>query len=69
MNTLDIRPFIPCKDFEASQAFYRALGFTISPAGSELALAEKGQCTFFLQNFYDQGLAENLMMHNQRIIQ
>lgn len=62
MNALDIRPFIPCQDFETSQAFYRALGFSISPAGDQLALAELGQCTFFLQKFYNKDLAENLML-------
>lgn len=62
MNLLDIRPFIPCQDFEISQAFYRALGFSISPAGDELALGELGNCTIFLQKYYNKELAENLMM-------
>ncbi len=62
MNLTDIRPFIPCKDFEASKAFYHSLGFKISPAGDELALGEMGSCTIFLQKFYNQEFAENLMM-------
>jgi hypothetical protein len=62
MHATDMRLFIPCKDFAVSQAFYQALGFIKDPVNEQLCLFSNGDCTFFLQNFYDQVFAENLML-------
>jgi predicted lactoylglutathione lyase len=62
MQPTDIRLFIPSKDFAVSQAFYQALGFIKDPVNDQLCIFSSGECTFFLQNFYNQSLAENLMM-------
>ncbi|GAC33059.1 VOC family protein [Paraglaciecola polaris] len=62
MHSTDIRVFIPSKDFAQSQQFYQALGFSKESVNDELCLFTCGECTFFLQNTYQQDFAENLMM-------
>ena len=62
MKVDDIRVFIPSQDFEKSKAFYQGLGFSGEFVTDDLHLFENGQCAFFLQRFYNQQLAENLMM-------
>lgn len=61
MKIDDIRVFIPSKHFDVSQSFYQALGFKMEYVSDDLSLFESGECTFFLQNFYNEGLANNLM--------
>lgn len=62
MQVQDIRVFVPAKDFDTSLAFYQALGFVLSPANNDLVLMEYGNCALFLQRFYQQAFAENLML-------
>ena len=62
MKVDDIRVFIPAKDFEVSKAFYTAFGFNGSDASEDLTLYDCGDCYFFLSRFYNQELANNLMM-------
>jgi predicted enzyme related to lactoylglutathione lyase len=57
----DIRVFIPSKDYEISKSFYQALGFKMDYSTDDLSLFENGECTFFLQRFYNEDLAKNLM--------
>lgn len=62
MHVTDIRTFVPCKDFTLSQNFYRSLGFEVELAGQDLCLVRMGDCYFFLQHYYDQAFAENMML-------
>ena len=62
MQVDDIRVFIPSKNYEVSKSFYQALGFNMDYVTDDLCLFQIGGCTFFLQNYYNQQLAENLMM-------
>jgi predicted enzyme related to lactoylglutathione lyase len=62
MKVDDIRVFMPSQDFDASKTFYSDLGFNCEPVNDELALFSNGECTFFLQRFYNKELAENLML-------
>lgn len=55
------RPFLPTKDFEASRAFYEALGFK-KLLDSEVAIFGVGATSFILQRGYDKTWAENTMM-------
>lgn len=55
------RPFLPAKNFEASRAFYEALGFT-RLLDDEVAIFAVGQTSFILQNYYQKDRAENCMM-------
>ena len=61
MKVDDIRAFIPSKDYQSSKSFYTDLGFSSEYVTDDLTLFESGQCTFFLQRFYNKELAENLM--------
>lgn len=63
LETVEIKAFIPSKDFEISKRFYQDLGFTITWSDEEVAYMLHGNTSFLLQNFYKKDLAENLMMH------
>lgn len=63
LNTVEIKAFIPAKDFELSKRFYQDLGFTMASDGGGVAYFLHGDCSFLLQDFHDEGLAKNLMMH------
>jgi catechol 2,3-dioxygenase-like lactoylglutathione lyase family enzyme len=58
----DIRVFIPSKNFDESNEFYCDLGFTADYVTDNLSIFENGECSFFLQRFYNKDLAENLML-------
>ncbi len=61
MKANDIRVFIPAKNYQESQAFYETLGFTSEIITDDLLLFSNGDCSFFLQRFYNEELANNLM--------
>lgn len=63
LETIELKAFVPAKDFALSQRFYEDLGFQIPWTSDELAYLHFGNCTFLLQNFYEKALAENFMMH------
>jgi catechol 2,3-dioxygenase-like lactoylglutathione lyase family enzyme len=63
LATVEIKAFVPARDFERSKEFYQALGFRMPFASSDLAYFHAGNCAFMLQNFYVEQLANNLMMH------
>ena len=62
MKVKDIIPFIPSKDYELSKSFYEAFGFHGDYASDELTLFENNGCTFFLQRFYNEELANNFVL-------
>jgi hypothetical protein len=61
MTILDCRPYVPCKDFAASQRFYRALGFTLTPGWGGTVDCELGAMQFRLQDYYVADWANNFM--------
>ena len=61
-QVLSLRPFVPARDFAVSKRFYQALGFRLSHDGEDVAMRKLEGCSFILQNFYNQELAENLMV-------
>lgn len=63
LSTVEIKAFVPARDFELSKQFYEAMGFTLAFSSAELAYFHHGNCSFLLQNFYVEQLAENFMMH------
>jgi uncharacterized glyoxalase superfamily protein PhnB len=63
LKTIELKVFVPAKDFELSKQFYSDLGFTKASDNAGIAYFHCGACCFLLQDFYDQSLAENLMMH------
>lgn len=62
MQAIDLRVFIPSKDYEESKFFYQALGFVMEYISEELTVFECGECTFFLQKHYNEEFAKNLML-------
>nr|WP_041420267.1 VOC family protein [Shewanella violacea] len=62
MKVDDIRVFIPSKDYEVSKSFYQALGFEMDHVTDDLSLFQNGESSFFLQKFYNEDLAKNLML-------
>lgn len=63
LNTVEIKAFLPAKDFEASKNFYCDIGFIKASDEGGVAYFHHGQCSFLLQDFYDKALAENFVMH------
>lgn len=63
LNSVEIKAFVPAKDFALSQQFYRDLGFTMASDGGGVAYFHHGNCSFLLQDFYVEALADNFMMH------
>jgi hypothetical protein len=63
LATLDLRAFVPAKDFELSKAFYEALGFTKTWEDRGMAEFRIGSNRFFLQNYYHEGWAKNCMLN------
>ncbi len=62
MQVQDLRVFIPSKDYQESQSFYQALGFKMEYVSDDLSIFQSGECSFFLQKFYNKEFANNLMI-------
>jgi len=63
MKAVEIKAFVPARDFALSKQFYLDLGFECPWSDENLAYFKHGNCPFFLQNFYDERHASNFMMH------
>ena len=63
MDTVEIKAFVPARDFELSKRFYADLGFDIAWSSDDLAYLRAGNSSFLLQRFYRKEHAENFMMH------
>jgi uncharacterized glyoxalase superfamily protein PhnB len=61
-QVLALRPFVPAKDFDLSKRFYEALGFRATHTADDVTILKMESFSFILQNFYEKGLAENLML-------
>lgn len=64
-NIVDLKTFIPAKDYERSKAFYQDMGFDMASDTEGVAFFRNGPFTFLLQDFYQQQHSENFMMHLQ----
>lgn len=63
LRSIELKPFVPARDFELSKRFYRDMGFTLASDGYGVAYFHDGDVSFLLQDFYVKELAENLMLH------
>jgi catechol 2,3-dioxygenase-like lactoylglutathione lyase family enzyme len=63
LTTLEVKAFVPAKDFNLSKQFYRDFGFNLAWADDHLAEFRHGDSSFLLQNFYEEAHAGNFMMH------
>jgi len=60
---VEIKAFVPSRDFEQSKQFYLALGFEIPWSSDDLAYIRHGETSFLLQAFYEPVHAGNFQMH------
>jgi len=63
LNVTEIKAFIPSKNYGLSKQFYQDMGFTMKSDSDGVAYFNFQNSSFLLQDFYDSGLADNLMMH------
>jgi predicted lactoylglutathione lyase len=63
MSAVEIKAFVPAKDFDLSKRFYSDLGFTIGWSSDDLAYLHAGNSAFLLTRYYQKDYAENFMMH------
>lgn len=63
LNTIELKAFVPAKDFELSKRFYQDVGFVLASDTDGIAYFHHANVSFLLQNFYVKELAENFMMH------
>jgi uncharacterized glyoxalase superfamily protein PhnB len=62
-NFVEIKAFVPGRDFELSKAFYKDIGFTMASSAGGEAYFHFENSSLLLQDFCTESLAENFMMH------
>jgi len=63
MTAIEVKAFVPSKDFALSKRFYQDLGFNLGWSSDDLAYLHHGNSSFLLQHFYVKEHADNFMMH------
>jgi uncharacterized glyoxalase superfamily protein PhnB len=63
LKVVEIKAFVPAKNYELSKAFYCDLGFIMASDEEGIAYFYRDNCSFLLQDFYEQSHANNFMMH------
>jgi catechol 2,3-dioxygenase-like lactoylglutathione lyase family enzyme len=63
LRVIEVKAFVPARDFELSKQFYRDLGFTMASDGDGIAYFHHGDASFLLQDFHTEELCRNFMMH------
>jgi predicted lactoylglutathione lyase len=63
LKSVEIKVFLPARDFEISKRFYEAIGFVMEWSTEGLACFGIGGSRFLLQNFYVKEQADNFKMH------
>jgi len=63
LRTVEIKAFVPARNFALSKQFYRDLGFTLAWSDDDLAYFRHGHSSFLLQNFPNGEGPDNFMMH------
>jgi uncharacterized glyoxalase superfamily protein PhnB len=63
LAVVEIKAFIPAKNFALSMEFYQALGFTRASVFEDVAYFHCGESSFLLQDFFVQEHTANYQMH------
>jgi len=63
MKTVEIKAFVPAKDYQLSKQFYKDFGFEMASDEGGVAYFKSGRSSFLLQDFYIEAHANNFMMH------
>jgi len=61
-DAVDLKAFVPARDYELAKQFYRDLGFTLNWSSDSIAEFQVGAFRFLLQPFYVADHAANFMM-------
>ena len=61
LRTVEIKAFVPARDFALCKRFYQDLGFALAWSDDDLAYFSHGSSSFLLQNFSEA--PDNFMMH------
>ena len=61
-RVIDLKAFVPAKDFELAKRFYLDLGFTLNFDNEQIAEFQIGEFRFLLQPFYVKEHSDNYMM-------
>jgi len=63
LKSIEIKAFVPARDFALSKRFYQALGFTLAWGSDDLAYLHHGDCSSLLQKFHVREHTSNFVMH------
>jgi len=63
LRVVEVKAFVPAKDFELSKLFYRDVGFTLASDGDGVAYFHHDDASFLLQDYFTEELGKNFMMH------
>ena len=63
LAVVEIKAFVPARDFALSMKFYQALGFTRASEFEGVAYFHCGDSSFLLQAFFVREHVENFQMH------
>jgi catechol 2,3-dioxygenase-like lactoylglutathione lyase family enzyme len=63
LATVEMKAFVPARDFATSKAFYGVLGFEVPWTSDDLAYVRHGGTSFLLQRFFVPEHAGNFKMH------
>ena len=63
LRVIEVKAFVPAKDFELSKQFYQDIGFTMASEGGGVAYFHHGHSSFLLQDFCVEEYVNNFMMH------
>jgi len=61
LTSIEVKAFVPAKDFALSKQFYQDLGFELAWSDDDLAYLRNGPSSFLLQKFNSP--PDNFMMH------
>jgi hypothetical protein len=60
LTTVEVKAFVPARDFVLSKQLYQDLGFELAWSDDDLAYIRHGNSSFLLQNFYNKEHAATL---------
>ena len=63
LAVVEVKAFVPAKNFALSMEFYEALGFTRASVFEDIAYFHCGESSFLLQDFFVQEHTANYQMH------
>lgn len=63
MTAVEIKAFVPARDFALAKTFYEDLGFEVAWSSDDLAYVRHGSTSFLLQNVQEPFQPDYFMMH------